>query len=185
MVPFCGHYCFLFTTDWQDDQSDGQSDYSVASEEGDEDFDERAEGKMAKAVIANLLDFTCSYFDCANLLHYFPNLANSRRPNRKGLRNDKDKPLPPLLARVGGNIEVNFFQDSFHIYIYRTPYNIYKINTIPVPLEASQPLTGHFFIFFIFFLGVGFQCPPTEGLLKCSNALWNATPGCFHHPVAG
>ncbi|XP_068188512.1 chromodomain-helicase-DNA-binding protein 4a isoform X2 [Antennarius striatus] len=32
--------------------------------------------------------------------------ANARRPNRKGLRNDKDKPLPPLLARVGGNIEV-------------------------------------------------------------------------------
>ncbi|XP_077937087.1 chromodomain-helicase-DNA-binding protein 4 isoform X1 [Gasterosteus aculeatus] len=61
--------------DWQDDQSDGQSDYSVASEEGDEDFDERTE-------------------------------ANSRRPSRKGLRNDKDKPLPPLLARVGGNIEV-------------------------------------------------------------------------------
>ncbi|XP_062867262.1 chromodomain-helicase-DNA-binding protein 4a isoform X2 [Trichomycterus rosablanca] len=61
--------------DWQDDQSDGHSDYSVASEEGDEDFDERAE-------------------------------ANSRRPNRKGLRNEKDKPLPPLLARVGGNIEV-------------------------------------------------------------------------------
>uniref|UniRef100_A0A8D3CER0 DNA helicase n=1 Tax=Scophthalmus maximus TaxID=52904 RepID=A0A8D3CER0_SCOMX len=51
-------------------RSDGQSDYSVASEEGDEDFDERTEGKM------------------------------------KGLRNDKDKPLPPLLARVGGNIEV-------------------------------------------------------------------------------
>uniref|UniRef100_A0A671WQE7 Chromodomain helicase DNA binding protein 4a n=1 Tax=Sparus aurata TaxID=8175 RepID=A0A671WQE7_SPAAU len=57
--------------DWQDDQSDGQSDYSVASEEGDEDFDERTEGK-----------------------------------DQKGLRNDKDKPLPPLLARVGGNIEV-------------------------------------------------------------------------------
>ncbi|KAL7887101.1 hypothetical protein AOLI_G00048220 [Acnodon oligacanthus] len=32
--------------------------------------------------------------------------ANTRRPSRKGLRNDKDKPLPPLLARVGGNIEV-------------------------------------------------------------------------------
>uniref|UniRef100_A0A3B3S529 Chromodomain helicase DNA binding protein 4 n=1 Tax=Paramormyrops kingsleyae TaxID=1676925 RepID=A0A3B3S529_9TELE len=32
--------------------------------------------------------------------------GNSRRPSRKGLRNDKDKPLPPLLARVGGNIEV-------------------------------------------------------------------------------
>ncbi|MCJ8728074.1 hypothetical protein PDJAM_G00000090 [Pangasius djambal] len=61
--------------DWHDDQSDNQSDYSVASEEGDEDFDERAE-------------------------------ANNRRPSRKGLRNDKEKPLPPLLARVGGNIEV-------------------------------------------------------------------------------
>uniref|UniRef100_A0A672HF85 Uncharacterized protein n=1 Tax=Salarias fasciatus TaxID=181472 RepID=A0A672HF85_SALFA len=60
---------------WQEDQSDNQSDYSVASEEGDEDFDERTE-------------------------------ANARRPNRKGLRNDRDKPLPPLLARVGGNIEV-------------------------------------------------------------------------------
>uniref|UniRef100_A0A3B4UDV3 Chromodomain helicase DNA binding protein 4 n=1 Tax=Seriola dumerili TaxID=41447 RepID=A0A3B4UDV3_SERDU len=59
---------------WQEDQSDNQSDYSVASEEGDEDFDERTE--------------------------------NARRPNRKGLRNDRDKPLPPLLARVGGNIEV-------------------------------------------------------------------------------
>lgn len=31
--------------DWQEDQSDNQSDYSVASEEGDEDFDERTEGK--------------------------------------------------------------------------------------------------------------------------------------------
>ncbi|MEQ2183260.1 choline dehydrogenase 4 [Goodea atripinnis] len=29
--------------DWQEDQSDNQSDYSVASEEGDEDFDERSE----------------------------------------------------------------------------------------------------------------------------------------------
>uniref|UniRef100_A0A667YBV2 Chromodomain helicase DNA binding protein 4 n=1 Tax=Myripristis murdjan TaxID=586833 RepID=A0A667YBV2_9TELE len=57
-----------YNDDWQEDQSDNQSDYSVASEEGDEDFDERAEGK--------------------------------------GLRNERDKPLPPLLARVGGNIEV-------------------------------------------------------------------------------
>uniref|UniRef100_A0A8B9L9P1 Chromodomain helicase DNA binding protein 4 n=1 Tax=Astyanax mexicanus TaxID=7994 RepID=A0A8B9L9P1_ASTMX len=67
--------CSQEERDWQDDQSDNQSDYSVASEEGDEDFDERSE-------------------------------ANNRRPSRKGLRNDKDKPLPPLLARVGGNIEV-------------------------------------------------------------------------------
>ena len=39
-------FYFLLTADWQDDQSDGQSDYSVASEEGDEDFDERTEGKQ-------------------------------------------------------------------------------------------------------------------------------------------
>lgn len=35
----------LLPSDWQEDQSDNQSDYSVASEEGDEDFDERSEGK--------------------------------------------------------------------------------------------------------------------------------------------
>uniref|UniRef100_A0A8C5S3C0 Chromodomain helicase DNA binding protein 3 n=1 Tax=Laticauda laticaudata TaxID=8630 RepID=A0A8C5S3C0_LATLA len=53
--------------------SDNQSEYSVGSEEEDEDFDERPEG---------------------------------RRQSRRQLRNEKDKPLPPLLARVGGNIEV-------------------------------------------------------------------------------
>lgn len=36
---------FVLLSDWQEDQSDNQSDYSVASEEGDEDFDERSEGK--------------------------------------------------------------------------------------------------------------------------------------------
>ena len=41
----CNYFCFILEADWQDDQSDGQSDYSVASEEGDEDFDERTEGK--------------------------------------------------------------------------------------------------------------------------------------------
>ncbi|XP_029142325.1 chromodomain-helicase-DNA-binding protein 3 [Protobothrops mucrosquamatus] len=55
----------------QEDQ-DNQSEYSVGSEEEDEDFDERPEG---------------------------------RRQSRRQLRNEKDKPLPPLLARVGGNIE--------------------------------------------------------------------------------
>ncbi|KAG8431523.1 hypothetical protein GDO86_018422 [Hymenochirus boettgeri] len=56
----------------QEDQ-DNQSEYSVGSEEEDEDFDERTEG---------------------------------RRQSRRQMRNEKDKPLPPLLARVGGNIEV-------------------------------------------------------------------------------
>lgn len=37
---------FVLFSDWQEDQSDNQSDYSVASEEGDEDFDERSEGKI-------------------------------------------------------------------------------------------------------------------------------------------
>ncbi|CAF91815.1 unnamed protein product, partial [Tetraodon nigroviridis] len=43
--------------DWQDDQSDGQSDYSVASEEGDEDFDERTEGRVSfkKCALKNVV----------------------------------------------------------------------------------------------------------------------------------
>lgn len=42
-----------------------------------------------------------------NYFSLFAVAVNSRRPGRKGLRNDRDKPLPPLLARVGGNIEVS------------------------------------------------------------------------------
>ncbi|XP_054640028.1 chromodomain-helicase-DNA-binding protein 5 isoform X2 [Dunckerocampus dactyliophorus] len=57
----------------QEDQ-DNQSEYSVGSEDEDEDFEERPEG--------------------------------GRRQSRRQLRNEKDKPLPPLLARVGGSIEV-------------------------------------------------------------------------------
>uniref|UniRef100_A0A3Q2CK44 Chromodomain helicase DNA binding protein 3 n=1 Tax=Cyprinodon variegatus TaxID=28743 RepID=A0A3Q2CK44_CYPVA len=60
-------------SEWHADISDNQSEYSVGSEEEDEDFDDRPEG---------------------------------RRQSRRQLRNEKDKPLPPLLARVGGNLEV-------------------------------------------------------------------------------
>ncbi|XP_066526545.1 chromodomain-helicase-DNA-binding protein 5 isoform X1 [Hoplias malabaricus] len=60
--------------EWQDDLSDNQSEYSVGSEDEDEDFEERPEG--------------------------------GRRQSRRQLKSDRDKPLPPLLARVGGNIEV-------------------------------------------------------------------------------
>ncbi|CAL8336918.1 unnamed protein product [Merluccius merluccius] len=60
--------------EWQDDLSDNQSEYSVGSEDEDEDFEERPEG--------------------------------GRRQSRRQLRGEKDKPLPPLLARVGGSIEV-------------------------------------------------------------------------------
>uniref|UniRef100_A0A8D2M506 Chromodomain helicase DNA binding protein 5 n=1 Tax=Zonotrichia albicollis TaxID=44394 RepID=A0A8D2M506_ZONAL len=61
----------------QEDQgmlSDNQSEYSIGSEDEDEDFEERPEG--------------------------------GRRQSRRQLKTDRDKPLPPLLARVGGNIEV-------------------------------------------------------------------------------
>uniref|UniRef100_A0AAQ5Z805 DNA helicase n=1 Tax=Amphiprion ocellaris TaxID=80972 RepID=A0AAQ5Z805_AMPOC len=57
----------------QEDQ-DNQSEYSVGSEDEDEDFEERPEG--------------------------------GRRQSRRQLKSEKDKPLPPLLARVGGSIEV-------------------------------------------------------------------------------
>ncbi|XP_046880883.1 chromodomain-helicase-DNA-binding protein 5 isoform X2 [Hypomesus transpacificus] len=57
----------------QEDQ-DNQSEYSVGSEDEDEDFEERPEG--------------------------------GRRQSRRQLKSERDKPLPPLLARVGGNIEV-------------------------------------------------------------------------------
>ncbi|XP_068598282.1 chromodomain-helicase-DNA-binding protein 5 [Brachionichthys hirsutus] len=60
--------------EWQGDLSDNQSEYSVGSEDEDEDFEERPEG--------------------------------GRRHSRRQLRSEKDKPLPPLLARVGGSIEV-------------------------------------------------------------------------------
>ncbi|KAK7913431.1 hypothetical protein WMY93_013642 [Mugilogobius chulae] len=66
--------CLAAFQEWQDDLSDNQSEYSVGSEDEDEDFEERPEG--------------------------------GRRQSRRQLRGDKDKPLPPLLARVGGSIEV-------------------------------------------------------------------------------
>lgn len=42
---------FFIPSDWQEDQSDNQSDYSVASEEGDEDFDERSEGNAPPSLL--------------------------------------------------------------------------------------------------------------------------------------
>ncbi|KAK2105801.1 choline dehydrogenase 5 [Saguinus oedipus] len=70
--------------EWQDELSDNQSEYSIGSEDEDEDFEERPEGQRAVA--------GCS--------------PGGRRQSRRQLKSDRDKPLPPLLARVGGNIEV-------------------------------------------------------------------------------
>lgn len=67
-------------SNWQENVSDYNSDYSGGSDEDreDDDFDERNDnGDLSR--------------------------RNKRRMDR---RDDRDRPLPPLLARVGGNIEV-------------------------------------------------------------------------------
>merc|ERR1719340_472015 len=65
---------------WQENMSDYNSDFSVPSDDdgGDDDFDNDNDD---------------------------PN-ARNRRDNRRDMKRDRDRPLPPLLARVGGNIEV-------------------------------------------------------------------------------
>lgn len=46
-------YCFslMCGSEWQDDLSDNQSEYSVGSEDEDEDFEERPEGRRPKGDI--------------------------------------------------------------------------------------------------------------------------------------
>ncbi|XP_023213157.1 chromodomain-helicase-DNA-binding protein Mi-2 homolog [Centruroides sculpturatus] len=62
---------------WQDNLSDYNSEFSVPSDDNEDDDDFEEKNEE----------------------------KNTRRKSRS-LQNDKDKPLPPLLARVGGNIEV-------------------------------------------------------------------------------
>merc|ERR1719350_559984 len=65
---------------WQENMSDYNSDFSVPSDDdgGDDDFDNDNDD---------------------------PN-ARNRRDNRRDMKKEKDRPLPPLLARVAGAIEV-------------------------------------------------------------------------------
>merc|ERR1711892_246308 len=67
---------------WQENVSDYNSDFSVPSDDDkeDDDFDEKNDND-----------------DPA---------GRSRRDIRRDMKREKDRPLPPLLARVGGNIEV-------------------------------------------------------------------------------
>merc|ERR1712079_910493 len=67
---------------WQENISDYNSDFSVPSDDDKEndDFDEKNDND----------DPT----------------GRSRRDIRRDMKREKDRPLPPLLARVGGNIEV-------------------------------------------------------------------------------
>jgi len=64
---------------WQENVSDYNSDFSMPSDDDkeDDDFDEKADPDNP--------------------------MKRKRRPDKPG---EKDRPLPPLLARVGGNIEV-------------------------------------------------------------------------------
>ncbi|XP_043469159.1 chromodomain-helicase-DNA-binding protein Mi-2 homolog isoform X2 [Leptopilina heterotoma] len=65
---------------WQENLSDYNSDFSAQSDDDkeDDDFDEKGEG----------------------------DLLSRRSRRRLERRDEKDRPLPPLLARVNGNIEV-------------------------------------------------------------------------------
>ncbi|KRT82171.1 helicase [Oryctes borbonicus] len=66
-------------SNWQENLSDYNSDFSAGSDEDkeDDDFDEKNENDLSR--------------------------RSRRRMERK---DERDRPLPPLLARVGGNIEV-------------------------------------------------------------------------------
>lgn len=87
--------------DWQDDQSDGQSDYSVASEEGDEDFDERSEGKNAvtmyaleEELLARARHFRqpdCGFGDIVNLEHK-PFLSSPSVPRSQFTQAEQEGP---------------------------------------------------------------------------------------------
>lgn len=100
--------CFslMCGSEWQADLSDNQSEYSVGSEDEDEDFEERPDGKPLSCVFFSprLCWFGERSSGIINILSV--NTSGGRRHSRRQLKNEKDKPLPPLLARVGGSIEV-------------------------------------------------------------------------------
>lgn len=91
---------------WQADLSDNQSEYSVGSEDEDEDFEERPDGKPLSCCsfdpVSSGLDETPPRI--IKIIFFYT--LGGRRHSRRQMRNEKDKPLPPLLARVGGSIEV-------------------------------------------------------------------------------
>merc|ERR1712218_660189 len=67
---------------WQENVSDYNSDFSLPSDDDkeDDDFDDKNDPEGPD--------------------------GRSRRDIRRDMKREKDRPLPPLLARVGGNIEV-------------------------------------------------------------------------------
>lgn len=95
-------------SEWQDDLSDNQSEYSVGSEDEDEDFEERPEGRHQNKHILILTELSHSVGMPIHVHIFLKTLffVGGRRQSRRQLKSEKDKPLPPLLARVGGSIEV-------------------------------------------------------------------------------
>jgi len=80
---------------WQENLSDYNSDFSAPSDDDkeDDDFDEKGDG----------------------------DLLSRRSRRRLERRDEKDRPLPPLLARVNGNIEVSIHLEIIlyaMIYLY-------------------------------------------------------------------
>lgn len=78
-------YCFslMCGSEWQDDLSDNQSEYSVGSEDEDEDFEERPEGKNTQLLSSlSLLLITCSHmstimsFLFSNKTQFYPRFQN-------------------------------------------------------------------------------------------------------------
>lgn len=74
---------------WQENLSDYNSDFSAPSDDDkeDDDFDEKGDG----------------------------DLLSRRSRRRLERRDEKDRPLPPLLARVNGNIEVSTYLERIFI----------------------------------------------------------------------
>lgn len=79
---------------WQENLSDYNSDFSAPSDDDkeDDDFDEKGDG----------------------------DLLSRRSRRRLERRDEKDRPLPPLLARVNGNIEVGVIRILLNIILAET-----------------------------------------------------------------
>lgn len=105
-----------------------------------------------------------------------------RRQSKRQLRNEKDKPLPPLLARVGGNIEVRaapsarqFPEEGVKAGGWEIEAESLRVRAPPFMAHARPPPPS----------GAGVQHPSAEGLPQRCDALGHAAAGRLHHPVAG
>lgn len=59
--------CPLPSPEWQDELSDNQSEYSIGSEDEDEDFEERPEGQSESALGPGVGDFREPFLGCPTI----------------------------------------------------------------------------------------------------------------------